>query len=84
MNIPFSVNELLDLIRQDIKVNRLYFSFVELGFECPFNFPDLSSVVFEICNIPQSEENDTSEKYYQFLNSFKELTDEELTVRLNN
>ena len=84
MKIQISTDLLLNLIKEDIKINYLYLSFEKLGFECSVSFPNLSSLVFQYCGVSIDVENDESEEYYKFLNSFQDLSYSELTEKLEN
>ena len=70
------------LVEQDIKINWMLFGLENIGFELPTESPDLAPIIFKLANISADNLNQTSDAYYEYLNTYRGVPPSKLMERL--
>ncbi len=73
MKLEASSHHLIDLIKEDIKLNYLVFGLKELGLESHLELFNLSPIIFNICGISFQTQTSIVEEYYNEINLIREL-----------
>ncbi|MEP5613552.1 MAG: hypothetical protein ABJP45_14970 [Cyclobacteriaceae bacterium] len=83
MTLEVSSHHIIELIKEDIKLNHLIFGLQDLGLECQGDLLNLSLVIFKICKIDIDEDYRTIEKYYVAINDLRKHPIEKVSDRLD-
>ena len=82
MTLEISSHHLIELIKEDIKLNYLVFGLKDLGLECDPELLNLSSIIFKICEV-DFEDLKPVEDYYNFMNKLRPHSLENLLESLD-
>lgn len=83
MTLEISSHHIIDLIKEDIRLNHLVFGLQDLGIECHPELLSLSPAIFKICGVDLEKDLGIVEDYYTLLNSTRNKTVETINEQLN-